>query len=442
MKPDGVITLILPLNLVAGATPQSCEFRKRWLADVRIERIINFADVRRLLFPAAKHPCAVVRVRPRPPVEGVIDLAEEQVDYWAPKADVSLALGRLALHPSDQKLLSVHDIYAKPHLLISAYWGEQRDLDLLRRLQRFGTLAQTMAGRPEPWVSGKGFHAPNLSNRSRSLGPLEALAFLPADRMPRDYPVIASDVQLDQVKDHFYIVASPGGKNARLYHGPRVILPDGLTEEYGIRAAYTHEAFAFTSSIGAIGGGPDDEALLKFLAAYLRSPVATYLLILTGYSVIQPQNYARLATPLLHRPASREVGTYVKVLARALETHRRHSGGHGGLNVDAVVDGNGGFFGAVRISLSGENNDRATLVRSEEAFHALLMDVEAAFESQLDRTERDALFKIPNAMVVAGDAFYFLKPMRRRFWLARAALADADLIARTVQAAAWKKLTS
>ena len=45
-------------------------------------------------------------------------------------------------------------------------------------------------------------------------------------------------------------------------------------------------------------------------------------------------------------------------------------------------------------------------------------------------------------MVVVGDAFYFVKPMRRPFWLSRTALADADHIARTVQAAAWKKLHS
>ena len=66
-----------------------------------------------------------------------------------------------------------------------------------------------MAKREEPWVSGKGFHAPNRSNPSRSLGLLKPLAYLPADRMPRHYPVIASDVQLDSVRDHYTIVASP-----------------------------------------------------------------------------------------------------------------------------------------------------------------------------------------------------------------------------------------
>lgn len=528
----GVIALIMPLNLIAGATAQSSAFRQRWLEDVQLERIINFADVRRLLFAAAKHPCAVVRARPRPPGEGVIELANELVEYWVPKTDVSLALGRLALHPIDRKLLTARDIYSKPYLLISAYWGEQRDLDLLRRLRKFGELGQFMAKREEPWVSGKGFHAPNQSNPSRSLGLLEPLAYLPADRMPRHYPVIASDVQLDLVRDNYKTVASPGGRNGRLYHGPRVILTDGLTDEYGIRVVYTEEEFAFTSSIGAIGGPKQDAPLVKFLAAYLRSPIATFLLIMTGYSVIgerprvaiedikafpfcgperhpdpaaaraiiedvaerfgamagveewqrdhayadmcdlldervfdyfqlsesdrllvrdmvrvvaasiQPQDYTRLTTPLLHHPTSEEVADYVRILANELEMSRRRAGGRGGLDVEAIIDGATGFFGAIRVGLNHQNADRAGIARSHDAFHALLADIEAAFGDALDETHREDLFRMPNAMIVAGNAFYFIKPMRRRFWLARTALADADLITRTVQAAAWEKRVS
>jgi len=527
VKPEGVIVMIMPLNLVVGASAQSHGFRQRWLEDARIERIINFADVRRLLFAAANHPCAVVRVRPRPDVESVIALGEERIEYWAPKTDISLALGRLAIHPVDRKLLTARDVYAKPYLLISSYWGEQRDIDLLRRLQRFGTLEETMKCRPNPWVDGKGFHKPNQSNRSRSLGLLEDLRFLPADRMPRDHILVASDAQLDLVQDHYDVVASPGGKNGRLYGGPRVLFTDGLTDQLGIRAAYSEEVFAFTSSVGAIGGDVSDKRLIKFLTAYLRSPLATYLLIMTGYSVIgerprvavddlkafpfcapekhprpdtaetilkevdalfegmasiddwlrgheydvvrgrldvlvfdyfgltqadrllvddciqtvassiQPQDYARLSTPLLHRPAPEEVSGYARVLTSELENLRARAGGLGSLNVEVVVDGPSGFFGAIRVGLSTDGSGRSSARGSRNAFETLLLDMEVALGQQLSSLGEDDPFKLPNAMVIAGDSFYFLKPMRRRFWLARMALADADLIARTVQSAAW-----
>lgn len=529
VKAGGVIALILPLNLVIGATPQSCEFRRRWIEDTRVERIINFADVRRLLFPAAKHPCAVVRARPRPHTEDAISLSDEIVEYWAPKTDVSLALGRLSLHAADKRAFTAAEIYRQPYLLISAYWGEKRDLDLLRRLQNLGSLGAFIDARSKPWLTGKGFHAPNQSNPNRSLGPLEPLKYLAAERFPHNHPVIAADTPLERVRDRFAFVASPGGRNAQLYKGPRVILPDGLAEDFGLRAVYTARPFAFTSSIGAIGGPTSDAGLLKFLAAYLRSPLATYLLIMTGYSVIgerprvaiedlknfpfcdpkdhpkpsvalkavegvarilddlsqvpewqrddaftrvhpklnehvfnyflltdaerllvgelggvvassiQPADYAQITTQLLHRPTRDEIESFVEVFAQALDEWRTRVGGKGGLKIEAIVGSAHAFFGAVKVSTSRRGGDAATSVLSQAAFNNLLKDIHAGLATQLSQSSPFDLFKIPNVMVSVGDAFYFVKPMRRRFWLGRTALADADRIALTVQEAAWKR---
>lgn len=527
VKPGGVVALIMPLNLVIGASSQSCAFRQRILEEARIERIINFADVRRLLFAAAKHPCAVVRARPRPKEELTISLGDETVEYWTPKADVSLALGRLALHAVDRKVLSSREIYEKPHLLITSYWGEQRDVDLLRRLRRLGTVNDVMASRPIAWLSGKGFHAPNSSNPNRSLGVLEKRTFLGADRFPDEYPLIAADTQLDKVKDHYSIVASPGGRNANLYQGARVIFPDGLAENYTVRAAYSEVPFAFTSSIGAIGGPAVDADLIKLLTVYLRSPLASYLMIMTSYSVIgerprialddieefpfctpehqpdpqaakkvlasvakhfrtldeapewqrdqvyegirkalddlvfeyfqlspaerllvqdtvgamassiQPSDYGRLATPLMHRPEKDEFEAYANTVVVELSNWRSNDGGKGALDVRVVVDGKGGFFGAVQVRTKRHGKDSAEIVTSHAEFQRLLDDLQASLDSQLSRTDSEDLFKVPNIMVLSGDSFFFVKPLRRRFWLQRAALTDADHIVRTVHSLAW-----
>lgn len=528
VKSGGVLALIMPLNLIIGASSQSCAFRQRLLEDATVERIINFADVRRLLFPAAKHPCAVIRARPRAKTEMTIALTDEVIEYWTPKTDISLALGRLALHAVDRKTLRASDVYESPYLLISSYWGERRDIDLLDRLKRLGTVGETMASRKDPWISGKGFHAPNSSNPDRDLGPLKDLDFLQTDALPTSYPLIGHDAQLDKVRDHFSIVASPGGRNTRLYSAARVIFPDGLSDEYTVRAVYTEEPFAFTSSIGAIGGSSSDTDLLKLLAAYLRSPLASYLMVMTGYSVIgerprialddieafpfyapdyhpnpkeaagvvaavsklfdviddapewqrhiayskvsdklndlvfdyfgltraertivqdtvqvmvksiQPPNYASLSTPLLQRPDDLEVKHYAETLASELADLRKSSGGKGALKVQAYVDGASGFFGAVQITLVQAKADETRLVTSQKTFQALLDDLHSSLRISSEGIDPDDLFKIPNIMFLAGDSFFFVKPMRRRFWLAKTALADADLIVQTVRAAAWR----
>ena len=530
VRDDGVIVLIMPLNLVIGATEQSCEFRQRWLEEAQIDRIINFADVRRLLFPAAKHPCAIVRARPRPRTEGVVFPSDETIEYWAPKTDVSLALGRLAMHAVDRKTIPTRDVYSQPYTLISHYWGEKRDLDLLRRLQRFGTLEATMGSRTQPWISGKGFHAANQSNRDRDLGILEGLRFLPAKELPAAYPVITADTQLDNVEDHFSIVASPGGKQGLLYSGPRVLFADGLMDDLTVKAVFTNEKLAFQSSVGAIGAHPDDADLIKFLTAYLRSPLAAYLLIMTGYSVIgerpriavadleafpfcspenhpdpkgaraivksvarlfdriaaepewirehayrraenelaslvcsyfrlsdmerllvgdtakyiaasiQPQDYESLTTPLLHRASRAEIEGYISVLAKELTSWRKRRGGEGALQVEAIVDGADGFFGAVRVATGGGTQDTTELVDSKSAFQALLTDIQRSLQAQLAHMGPDELFRIANILVLVDDVFYLVKPLRRRFWLAKSALTDADLLLSSVQVAAWDKV--
>jgi hypothetical protein len=529
VKPDGRIVLIMPLNLMIGATHQSTQFRQRWLEEVQIERVINFGDVRRLLFPESRHPCAVVRVRPRAQDEEIVFPTTEVIEYWTPKTDVSLALGRLALYAIDRKQIRSVDAYEMPYLFISSYWGEERDLDLLRRLQKLGTVKGAMISRRKPWISGKGFHAANKSNPDRELGILERLPFLPVERLPSEYPVISADVQLDLVRDHFDIVASPGGRNGQLYEGPRVLFPDGLLERCGVRAVYSNVPFAFQSSIGAIGGGAKDKDLLKFMTAYLRSPLASYVLLMTGYSVIgerprvalddiesfpfcapeshprpsvargivknvasvfdriakasewqrehayrpvrkeldalvfeyfgisandkiliddavqfiaasiQPSDYSALLTPLLHRPSQIELQRYVDVLVGELASRRDRRHGKGRVAVEAVVADTTGFLGAVRIAKDAKGSDRATVVNSAPAFRQLLSEMEQALQAQAEPIRTEDLLKVPNITVLAGDAFYFVKPLRRRFWLGKAALRDADQIVGMVQSAAWDR---
>ena len=528
VKEQGVVALILPLNLVLGASGQSCDFRRRLLEEARIEKIINFADVRRLLFPAAKHPCAIVKLKPRSLSDEVISLADETIEYWTPKADVSLALGRLALHASDLKRVSSSEVYDRPYLLITSYWGERLDVDLINQLLRFGTVGKAMKAKGHLWSSGKGFHAPNQSNADRDLGLLETYSFIGAAEFPKEHPIISADSAMGRVCDHFHVVASPGGKNGKLYVGPRVLFPDGLSDQYEIRAAYTAIPLAFTSSIGAIGGDVKDAGLLMFLTAYLRSPLATYLLIMTGYSVIgerprialddveafpfclpedhpdehaafaaireathitqrianepewirhvayerekprldhlvfeyfqlsvsdrqlitdtvdviaksiQPADYLHLATPLLQRPTESEISAYTDLLSHELSKTRDRDRGKGAIKVRSIVgDSGGGFFGAVEITADSRKGDAALLIRSQVEFDKVMKLLSESIRLEAAATPSDEMFKLPNVFIVVQNSLYFIKPLRRRFWLGRTAVTDADFIARTVRSAAW-----
>ena len=120
------------------------------------------------------------------------------------------------------------------------------------------------------------------------------------------------------------------------------------------------------------------------------------------------------------------------VLARELARWRDRRGGVGGLDVRTVIGEEPGFYGAVRVAIH-KGNDVNKLIESRRAFGRLLSELEAGMIKQNARLDREELFRIPHVMFLADDAFYFVKPLRRRFWMSRAALADADHIVRTVQ---------
>jgi hypothetical protein len=279
---DGRLALILPLKLITS--PSSARFLQTWLQRVRLDRIINFADLRRLLFPEAVHPCAIVTAKPRKP-EGERSVSiplDETIAYWVPKADVALAFGRIALHACDRVAVYTHELFRSSEPLRLRYWGSERDAALIKKLRRLGTIASNCS----QWYYGKGFHAQDATRTPISPARLKNLRYLSASSLHGDYRLLVDDQDLISFpSNRFKTVASLGGKDGRLYSGCRVLFPDGTSGEFEIRAVFSDREFCFQSSVGAIGGSSDDRELLQFLAAYLRSQLATYFLLLTGYSV-------------------------------------------------------------------------------------------------------------------------------------------------------------
>lgn len=285
--PDGTLTLILPLNLMIGI--DSAGFREKLLELVQIDRIVNFGDVRFLLFPMAKLSCALVVARPRPLAAGELFAPSERVEYWTPKADLALALGCLVVSHEDQALLSPATIYSDPAILIHRYWGRARDLAILNRLRRFGTIKTVAEARD--WAFNKGFHKTDTNNPAYKLDApavkvLWDKKFLATRALPKEHPVVTAEPVLPLVRDLFETVATPGGDRGRLYIGNRVLWRNGLAPDRRVRAVFSDVPFAFQHTTCAIGGVKGDADLLKFLAVYLRSSLTGYFMVLNSFSAI------------------------------------------------------------------------------------------------------------------------------------------------------------
>lgn len=519
----GRIVLIMPLNLMIGT--ESLTFRQDLLGQMRIERIINFADLRHLLFPNAKNACALLISTPRKQEDGDLFEPDERIEYWTPKADLSIAFGRLAVTSDDRSLVHPQEVFAKASALIHRYWGGPRDVALLERLKRYGTIGSTMETRPEPWVANKGFHATDRNNKNYDLNEpgwrwLREMAFLSTPRVPITHPIVAADTQFGRVGASFKTVATPGGDEGKLYRNNRVIWRNGLGPDLRVRALFTDVSFAFQHTTCAIGGVTGDRALLKLLTAYLRSPLATYLLIMNSYSVIadrsavskaeimtlpfitperhsdkilasktlkyiddafdrlaavpeymrdhayadaafdmdesimdyfglsdrektlvretaeyvapslQPTSYRSIETPLQAPPSEPDVDRYTALLAGALAHWRKRRGGEGAVEIEAAIGQHTSMFGAVRLRAMNSGHDEVTASQSDEAVDRLLRSLHQDTSKERMASDMEAgMALVPDLMLACGNVLYLVKPMQRRFWMARSALADAERIA-------------
>jgi methylase of polypeptide subunit release factors len=529
---NGRIVLILPLNLLIGT--ESLAFRQCLLADIKVGRIINFADLRHLLFPKAKNACAMLVGMPREQADGPLFEEHELIDYWTPKADMSLAFGRLAVSPDDRTSIQPAQLYNKRSALIHRYWGGGRDVSLLERLSRYGTIASIMERRPgEKWVSNKGFHATDNNNKNYALSDsswswLRNAPFLPTREVPEEHPLLTSDIQLKKVGEHFETVATPGGVSGKLYRGNRVIWRNGLGPDLQVRAVFADTPFAFQHTTCALGGVEGDKEVLQLVAAYLRSPLATYFLIMNSYSLIadrsavskeeiltlpfiapekhphpetckiaiskissifdvmegvpelyrgqlylskadelhgavmdyfllssrerslvketakyiapsvQPTTYKKIETPLQSAPDNADIASYTNSLAEAIGHWRSKRGGEGALAVTSVVQRQNKIFGAVKLELCADGYDKNQVIESDDEAKAIIQSLIQA--SALEISTTDAPVLMPSIVVAVGGVFYLIKPMQRRFWLTRAALADADRMVASIDALASANL--
>src|SRR5690606_18204419 len=89
---------------------------------------------------------------------------DETFDYWVPKADLSLAFGRLTLLSADRHVLQTQALLDDPQWLVTLMWGDKVDAALLARLGLRGSLASFYRGPRARWRTRKSVH---MEDRSR-----------------------------------------------------------------------------------------------------------------------------------------------------------------------------------------------------------------------------------------------------------------------------------
>ncbi len=291
----GRICLILPIGQFLG--PSSASFVSHLLESYAPSRLINFGDLQGLLFPTAENTCHIFIATRRPAADQGRIRFGETFDYCVPKADMSLAFGRLTMQSADRHIVQTRSVAQDPQLLVTLMWGDANDLALWTRLTARGTFEDFWSGPrvSRRWVNRKGIHLNDRSREAVDAGRLRDMPFIPVPALSAGSPILHPQLLRGWPQENETVVGLNDDVMA-VFDGPRVVFPDGFSRtEHSVRAVYYDGPASFTHSIGVIAGPQQDAALLQFAAVYLRSSLARYFLMMRGWKMLCERNGVHLA---------------------------------------------------------------------------------------------------------------------------------------------------
>lgn len=289
--PGARIVLVLPGGMFLRERPHKSV--QEWLRSVKLERLINFSDLRNLLFPAAKHPCVVAVVR-NEPHRG---LKPHWFDYVTPKADVGLHYNRLTIYSADHRRLNQGRVQVDAAALRSLYWCSELEVADIEKMRLRGTLGDLLE--QGKFLSGTGFHVTdNAKEEVVRPGYLARMKHIATAALPRFGPAL-SDVSIGRWPKVYETIASQGRRE--LYEGARVIVPNGMTADHRIRAFATDVDASVNNSCSVLRPVDGHVATASLLAVYLSSRLAAYLAMVLAPSAVTERTQIKHGE-LLHLP--------------------------------------------------------------------------------------------------------------------------------------------
>jgi hypothetical protein len=258
---DGEIALLAPARgTVLGSSGPHSEFRQEFFGRYQVRAVVNFAALVYELFVSSLSPAVGIFYKNTPP-----DL-HEQIVYGVPKPSLlSQRLGAIVLDATEVKYLDRENLLSNPLLWKIALWGTPRDEALINRLRSLPTLAEQ--AEQLGWKIGEGLQ---ISNGTKPAPWLKQIPYLPTERFQQYF--IDTNLLKPIEEDKFLFPRTPGR-----YKAPLVLIQESLC-----KAAFSEADVSYQASICGVVGQQGQEDLLKWLTAYINSPLVRYYQFLTS----------------------------------------------------------------------------------------------------------------------------------------------------------------
>ncbi len=303
--------------------------QEKWLGSHTLERVLQLADFRRILFPEAKCATMVLRFR-----LGQSADARHEIIYDAPKFDpAARRQGFVSLTSADRKVVPqarLHDAAKKKKANVvwkKLLWGTPRDERLLGFLETFQKI-EDRAGKhasQKPWREGQGIQPDPNEKSEKPHKPWwkRNHLFVPATSpcLNKCQFLLESDTEI--VGDRFSRLNRSREKERQIFQAPMVLVSQGFG-----KVVFCDFPVLFQDSLQSIHGPLEDEDLLLFLSAYLRSDLAKYFLFHTSSKlgierdVVRWDEVLKLPFPLPDEAPSEKAASIVRKVADLLRASR------------------------------------------------------------------------------------------------------------------------
>lgn len=279
MTDNGEGCLLLPSKIFLNSTTN--QFQAQWLERVTVERVVQLADYRKILFEQAKCPSMVVRYLKRK-----LEDASHRIAYDTPKFNpTSKRRGLVTIASPDHKWLSQAQLREAalndeaPVVWKRWLWGTGRDQRLLEYLGTFPLLS-VIAGEPKEgkrWSKGQGFQPDTSGKSTNPKDPWWKADDLFVSARAKALEVSQNLLALDcePINSRFGRLHRP--RDPRIYEAPLVLVSQGFG-----KVVFSSFPVLFQHSLQSIAGPREDEDLLLFLTVYLRSSLAKYIMFHTA----------------------------------------------------------------------------------------------------------------------------------------------------------------
>lgn len=264
---EGVAALLVSAKAMFNTRTTAKAFRVQWLTQARVERVVNFSEVRRDFFEQGVAPFMLLRFRRA-------DKADGPVVYESARPVARGRRGSPALARVDRRIVPQSALHARDYLWKTYTAGGHRDAALLARLELESSLRDLLPTEPN---SQYGYQRARADERS-SHPPGEEFDGLRS---------LAKFESWGPLRDEWFEPLPAFVKFApdpRLYHGRRMLVRRGVASGFGPHARLESESLAFRHTTYAIPLGHRPAWQAKVALGTLLSSLGRYWLYMVSGS--------------------------------------------------------------------------------------------------------------------------------------------------------------